>query len=46
MMSDNPLSNLTVTLVECLRCHFTWLPRVQQPARCPKCGSRVWNEPK
>jgi hypothetical protein len=30
----------------CLRCDFTWRPRVQDPKCCPHCKSRIWNKPK
>jgi len=31
----------TVTEILCLFCRFKWLPRVANPAKCPKCGRRI-----
>ena len=30
----------------CLRCGVTWMPRVAQPVRCPRCQSPYWNRPR
>lgn len=32
--------------VECVKCLFKWLPRADNPKKCPKCGTRNWNEEK
>lgn len=32
--------------LDCLRCGGCWKPRVEQPKRCPKCGSLKWNSAK
>ncbi len=29
----------------CLRCGYSWPPRVDTPARCPACKSQYWNKP-
>ncbi len=28
----------------CLRCGGKWIPRTEQPGRCPCCGSMLWNK--
>lgn len=28
----------------CLKCGHSWEPRIEKPARCPKCGSLGWNK--
>ena len=33
-------------LARCLRCGYTWTPRVQHPHECPACKSRKWATPK
>ena len=33
----------SVTFAKCLRCDFEWIPRVETPAKCPKCKSALWN---
>jgi len=30
----------------CFRCHFVWRPRTQDPTRCPRCKSTLWDVPK
>lgn len=33
---------------ECERCSYKWTPRTigsNQPIMCPKCKSKLWNEP-
>ena len=35
-----------VTLAKCLRCGFEWLPRVQNPVKCPSCKTDLWNVPR
>lgn len=30
--------------VTCLRCSWTWVPRVERPKWCPKCNSPYWNK--
>ena len=32
------------TGVECVACAFKWLPRTVKPKKCPKCGTRKWND--
>lgn len=41
-------SNLTktVTYLRCLRCDAEWVPRVQNPKRCPNCQSTKWYIPR
>ena len=29
----------------CYRCFFVWRPRTLDPARCPRCKSRLWDVP-
>ena len=29
----------------CFRCAFVWTPRTTEPARCPRCRSRLWDTP-
>lgn len=31
---------------ECLRCGWTWMPRVPSPATCPSCKDRKWDVPR
>ena len=33
-------------LLTCLRCQHTWLPRVENPVRCPSCNSPIWSKPR
>jgi uncharacterized protein len=33
-------------LVGCFRCYFVWHPRRPEPARCPRCKSRLWDVPR
>lgn len=33
-------------IYECLRCSHTWIPRITNPKKCPKCGSYEWREKK
>jgi len=40
---------ITVEELECLRCHYTWFPRIVNaeikiPGTCPKCRSPYWNK--
>jgi DNA-directed RNA polymerase subunit RPC12/RpoP len=35
-----------VTLAKCLRCDFEWLPHKEQPVRCGRCRSSLWNVPR
>lgn len=32
--------------LHCKRCGHSWLPRTDNPQKCPKCGSYRWNVPK
>jgi predicted Zn-ribbon and HTH transcriptional regulator len=29
--------------VSCIRCGHTWIPRVEEPKRCPNCSLRDWD---
>jgi uncharacterized protein len=33
-------------LVGCFRCAYVWRPRSQNPPRCPRCKSLLWDVPK
>jgi uncharacterized protein len=33
-------------LAGCFRCFFVWHPRTPDPARCPRCKSKLWDVPK
>jgi uncharacterized protein len=33
-------------LAGCYRCFFVWQPRTPDPARCPRCKSRLWDVPR
>lgn len=35
-----------VTLAHCLRCDFEWLPHKENPVRCCRCRSSLWNVPR
>ena len=42
---------ITVEELECLRCHYTWFPRivnaeVKIPGTCSQCRSPYWNRNK
>jgi predicted Zn-ribbon and HTH transcriptional regulator len=30
----------------CLRCGWSWIPRVENPASCPHCKNPKWNIPR
>jgi len=30
----------------CQRCRWEWVSRVENPAKCPQCGSPYWNKPR
>lgn len=32
-------------ILECLRCQWKWMSRVDIPLRCPRCQSPKWNVP-
>lgn len=32
--------------LECKRCGFKWMPRVEKPRRCPECQSYAWDKEK
>lgn len=36
----------TTQLLTCLRCGHKWLPRVPDPATCPKCKAYEWRTPR
>ena len=35
-----------VEKLSCMRCGFTWFPKVDNPMCCPKCKSSSWNKPR
>lgn len=35
-----------VKLAKCIRCDFEWMPRVEHPAKCPRCKSILWDKPR
>ncbi len=50
-MMANVGRKITVEELECLRCHYTWFPRivdakVKIPGTCPKCRSPYWSRNK
>lgn len=34
-----------IKVVKCIRCGFSWNPRVENPRQCPYCHSERWNVP-
>jgi uncharacterized protein YbaR (Trm112 family) len=38
--------HLQFKLLRCLRCDYTWLPRVKNPCVCPNCHSAFWYRPR
>ena len=34
---------MNVPTLHCLRCGHSWIPRSDNPQKCPKCGSYHWN---
>lgn len=28
----------------CLRCRYIWHSKVKSPVKCPRCGSRAWED--
>jgi Zn finger protein HypA/HybF involved in hydrogenase expression len=30
----------------CEKCHYTWIPKTENPIMCPKCKNIRFNEPK
>lgn len=32
--------------LHCLRCNYSWVPRTENPRRCPRCKSYQWRTPK
>ena len=30
--------------MECKRCGFVWIPRIERPRMCPSCKSRLYKE--
>lgn len=30
----------------CLHCGHAWLRQVERPAKCPRCQSKHWDQPK
>lgn len=43
--SESSITRL-VTFAKCSRCDFEWLPRVQNPVKCPHCKTDLWNVPR
>lgn len=38
---------ITLPRYTCLRCGYTWIPRVQhRPVRCAHCRSEYWHTPR
>lgn len=38
------LSNTSLTIYECKRCGWKWMPRrLEPPKACPACQSKKWN---
>ena len=37
---------ITLIVLECLRCEHTWTPRKQDVRTCPSCKSPYWDTPK
>lgn len=35
---------LTVIKKLCLRCDYNWVSLVEEPVKCPRCQSRIWNK--
>jgi len=35
-----------ITRLKCKRCGHRWVPRIPNPAVCPKCHSPHWNKAK
>lgn len=46
MMRGGAAVALKITKVRCNQCHESWVPRVEAPAKCPRCGSYHWNRKK
>jgi len=39
------MKKIKLTILECNRCHHTWIPRSQKkPKVCPKCNSPYWDK--
>lgn len=36
----------TIPTLKCKRCGWEWIPRVPNPAVCPNCKHRDWDEDK
>lgn len=36
----------TPNKLRCLRCSYTWMPRVEDVRACPKCRSIFWDKPR
>ncbi len=32
-----------VRILECLRCGYEWIPKVENPKQCPKCKRMDWD---
>lgn len=37
---------MNVPTLHCKRCGHSWIPRSDNPQKCPKCCSYQWNMPK
>jgi len=33
-----------ITRYECKKCGYEWIPRVENPKKCPNCQTRDWRE--
>jgi predicted Zn-ribbon and HTH transcriptional regulator len=33
---------ITIPVLKCAKCGYEWIPRVPQPAVCPKCKRTEW----
>jgi hypothetical protein len=36
----HPTGYVSLSALKCLHCHYQWVPRVPNPAMCPKCHHR------
>lgn len=41
-MHTKELSDEVFTKRECEKCQYTWLPRSENPKRCPRCQAWLW----
>lgn len=46
-IEELPQKQVTITMLHCLRCGKTWIPRKETlPKNCPECNSPYWNKPR